>query len=193
MTTTNDQLWINAARETAASYRKMIDAIVEQLTDEELFARPAPEVNSVAILLRHLGGNLRSRWTDFPTTDGEKPDRDREREFLDWNGDRQSLLDYFDAGWSALTGAIEQLDEATLDKQIVIRGEAHTIPQALARSFTHMSYHVGQMALIARTVHQGSWKWLTIAPGKSSQHNQQTWGTAASRSVFGGDSTGRRS
>jgi hypothetical protein len=79
----------------------MIDATIQQLTDEELFARPSSAVNSVAIILRHLGGNLSSRWTDFLTTDGEKSDRNRDQEFMDWEGDRQSLMDYFDRGWKA--------------------------------------------------------------------------------------------
>ena len=86
--------WIAAFADTVASYRRMIDATVAQLSDAELHARPAPDVNSVAVILRHLGGNLRSRWTDFLTTDGEKPDRHRESEFLDWDGDRVSLMDH---------------------------------------------------------------------------------------------------
>ncbi len=98
--------WTDAVQETVTSYRKMIDAMLVQLTNEELFQRPAPEVNSVAVILRHLGGNLRSRWTDFLTTDGEKPDRNREQEFADWDGDRRSLMAYFDSGWTALTAAL---------------------------------------------------------------------------------------
>lgn len=182
-----NQPWLTAIRETIDSYRKMIDATVAQLTDEELFTRPGPDLNSVAVLLRHLAGNLTSRWTDFLTTDGEKPDRDRDKEFEDWPGDRQSLLDYFDSAWHALTSAIETINDTNVETTIYIRGEAHTIPQALSRSITHLSYHVGQITMIARSVHQGQWNWLTIAPGQSSQHNQNTWGTSASRSVFGND------
>ena len=100
---------MDAVAETVSSYRRMIDATVEQLSDEELNVRPAPNINSVAVILRHLGGNLRSRWTDFLTTDGEKPDRDRDTEFLDWDGDRDSLIAHFDAGWDALTAAIQHL------------------------------------------------------------------------------------
>lgn len=179
--------WIHTMRDTTESYRRMIDAAVEQLTDDELFARPAPSVNSVAILLRHLGGNLRSRWTDFLTTDGEKPDRNRDEEFQDWEGDRQSLLSHFDAGWLALEAAIESLNDENISKCILIRGESHSIPQALTRSLTHISYHVGQMAIVARQVHRGDWKWLTVAPGESLQFNQETWGTSASRSIIAKD------
>ena len=179
--------WIEAVAETVSSYRRMIDATVEQLSDAELRARPAPNVNSVAVILRHLGGNLRSRWTDFLTTDGEKPDRDRDTEFLDWEGDWDTLMAHFDSGWAALESAIQQIDDSNIDQSITIRGERHTIPQAITRSVTHLTYHVGQITMIARMVHDGPWQWLTIPPGESQAHNQRTWGSASSRSVFGKD------
>ena len=185
MNTSTTSNWLHAVRESVTSYKKMIDATVAQLSDEELFRRPATEINSVAILLRHLGGNLRSRWTDFLTTDGEKPDRDREREFAAWDGDRASLVAYFHDGWNALTSALDQLDDTNITTTVLIRGEPQTVPQAVTRSITHLSYHVGQIAIVARMVHAGEWKWLTIAPGKSDEHNRDTWGTSASRGVFG--------
>lgn len=178
-------LWIAAIAETIAGYRRVIDAAVDQLSDEELFAVPAEGVNSVANMLRHLGGNLQSRWTDFMTTDGEKPTRNRDQEFAAWEGDRESLLTYFDAGWMRMIDAIDEVNDGNIETPIFIRGEQHTIPQAVARSITHVSYHVGQILIIARMVHQGEWKWLTIAPGTSQEFNQQTWGTAAARSTFG--------
>ena len=181
------QPWVNAISQTVSSYRQIIDATLVQLTDAELRARPAENINSVAVLLRHLGGNLRSRWTDFLTTDGEKPDRDRDSEFEDWQGDRGSLMAFFDSGWDALTNAIRELDTSVVSETVYIRGEPHSVPQALARSVTHLAYHVGQIVMIARMVHEGEWKWLTIAPGKSSKHNEQTWGTSASRSILGSD------
>lgn len=144
-------------------------------------------MESKPFILRHLGGNLLSRWTDFLTTDGEKPDRNRDNEFLDWDGDRQSLMSYFDSGWGALEAAIESLNDDTLEQHIQIRGESHTIPQALIRSITHITYHVGQIAIVARQVHNGDWQWLTVSPGNSSQFNKQTWGTSASRSIFTDD------
>jgi uncharacterized damage-inducible protein DinB len=180
------ELWIDAARETVDSYRRMIDATISQLTDEELRTRPAAGMNSVAIILRHLGGNLRSRWTDFLNSDGEKPDRDRESEFSEWLGDRRSLLDYFDAGWSALVHALESLDGSTVTRTITIRGESQPVPQAVFRSITHVAYHVGQIAMVSRMVHDGEWCWQTIAPGKSADFNSRTWGSSASRGVLGG-------
>jgi uncharacterized damage-inducible protein DinB len=180
-----NELWIAAVNETIAGSRRIIDATVNQLSDQELHASPADGINSVAIILRHLGGNLQSRWTDFLTTDGEKPTRQREREFVNWTGDRASLMAYFDQGWSCLIGSMDQLNRENITTIIYIRGEQHSIPQAVARSITHISYHVGQILMVSRMVHQGDWNWLTIAPGQSQQHNEQTWGTAASRSTFG--------
>jgi uncharacterized damage-inducible protein DinB len=177
--------WIAATMETVDGYRRMIDAAVDQLSDEEFSKRPGPELNSVAVILRHLGGNLLSRWTDFFTTDGEKPDRNRDLEFTDWPGDRASLLAYFDSGWQAMRSALSGLTSEDLAESVNIRGESQTVPQAIQRSLTHTSYHVGQILLVARLVHEGSWRWLTIPPGGSAQHNQQTWGTAASRGTAG--------
>jgi hypothetical protein len=92
---------------------------------------------------------------------------------------------FFDEGWQSLVDAIDSLDESNIGNEIFIRGESHTIPQALTRSITHLTYHVGQITFIARLVHDGQWKWMTIPPGGSARHNQQTWGTATSRGVFG--------
>jgi hypothetical protein len=178
--------WIAATIETVDGYRRMIDAAVGQLSDDEFARRPAPEINSVAVILRHLGGNLLSRWTDFLTTDGEKPGRNRDLEFADWPGDRASLLAHFDNGWQTMRSALCDLTSEELAGSVHIRGESHTVPQAIQRSLTHTSYHVGQILLVARLVHQGSWRWLTIPPGGSAQHNQQTWGTAESRGTAGG-------
>ena len=178
---------LDVARQTLASYRNMIDATVAQLTDDEFFTRPAPEINSVAVVLRHLGGNLVSRWTDFLTTDGEKETRDRDQEFADWDGSRAELMEYFNRGWGAFTHALTEINECNLNNEITIRGEAHSVLQALMRSLTHVSYHVGQIALVARMVHDGQWDWLTIAPNKSNEFNRETWGTSKSRSVFDAD------
>ncbi len=184
MPESNEEMWLESIKETVSSYREMILETIEQLSDQELVQRPGAEFNSVAVLLRHLSGNLQSRWTDFLTTDGEKPDRDRDREFMDWEGDRSSLMAYFEQGWTALESAIDSLNSDNLSQTILIRGESHSIPEAIMRSITHLSYHVGQISLIARMVHSGQWKWLTIAPGGSSAHNESTWGTPASRSVL---------
>lgn len=178
--------WIDAVRETVVSYRRMIDAAVVQLSDDELRVRPTVGVNSVAVILRHVGGNLRSRWTDFLTADGEKPNRQRDLEFQDWPGDRASLMAFFDDGWRCLENALAQITPDNVQTPIFIRGEKHTIPLAIERSLAHTAYHVGQIMLVARIVHAGDWSWLTIPPGESQRHNQQNWGSATSRGILGG-------
>jgi len=182
-------LWLDAAKETVASSRRMIDAAVGQLSDEQFFVRPKPQFNSVAILLRHLGGNLQSRWLNFLTEDGEKPGRNRDEEFKDWDDTRESLLSYFDYGWKHLCDSLDSLSADDLSRTVTIRGEPHSVPQAIQRSIAHVSYHVGQLVLIARWVHDNEedWQWLTIRPGGSNEHNATTWGTSASRGVAGQD------
>lgn len=178
-------LWLIAILEVVDGYRRMIDAAVAQLDDDELSRRPAEGVNSVAVILRHLGGNMQSRWTDFLTTDGEKPTRNRDAEFEDWGGDRTSLLEYFHTGWQIMRESLAALSADDLTKSVTIRGEPHTVQLAIQRSLTHTAYHVGQIMLISRLVHFGAWKWLTIPPGGNAKHNQNTWGTAASRGIAG--------
>jgi hypothetical protein len=177
--------WIAPIVEMIDSHHRLVDGAVRQLSDEELFHRPVVGMNCVATILRHLGGNLQSRWTDFLTTDGEKPSRNRDSEFEDWPGDRNSLLAFFESGWQIWRATIESLAPEDIAKSVTIRGEPHTVPQAIERSLTHTAYHVGQIMLIARIVHDGSWQWLTIKPGGSQQHNAQTWGTPASRGAGG--------
>ncbi len=184
-TLSNDP-WLPATLETIDGYRRMVDAAVAQLTDQELARRPSANVNSVAVILRHVAGNLSSRWTDFLTTDGEKPNRNRDAEFEDWPGDRASLLTHFDAGWRTMRESIAALTAADLTKSVTIRGESHSVQQAIQRSLAHTAYHVGQILLVARLAHGGDWKWLTIPPGSSKRYNEQTWGTTASRGIAGG-------
>ena len=114
MTTTDP--WLTATLEVVDGYRRMIDAAVVQLDDEELHRRPVEGINSVAVILRHLGGNLQSRWTDFLTTDGEKPTRNRDAEFEDWSGDRASLLNFFDSGWQTMRTSLAALSADDLNK-----------------------------------------------------------------------------
>jgi hypothetical protein len=177
--------WIDATLATIDGHRRLLDGALKQLSEEELVRRPAGGINSVAIILRHLGGNLQSRWTDFLTTDGEKTSRNRDSEFEDWSGDRASLMEFFDKGWHMWRSAVEALTDDDLAKTVTIRGEPHSVPLAVQRSLTHTAYHIGQIMLIARSIHDGDWNWLTIKPGGSQQHNQQTWGTAASRGAAG--------
>jgi len=185
-------LWQEATGDTAASYRRQILAAVEQLSDEEFFRRPAPGFNSVAIIVRHIAGNLKSRWTDFLYTDGEKPDRNRDAEFEDWPSDRASLMQYFDEGWSRLTAAIDSIDAPMLERTIAIRGEVHSLPLALSRSLAHTASHAGQIVMLARMMHQGDWRWLSIQPGMSEQYNKANWSAAATNATSTSATSGDR-
>jgi hypothetical protein len=177
--------WTAAILETIDSHRRLAEGAIAQLADEELMRRPAEGINSVGVIMRHLAGNLISRWTDFLTTDGEKPTRKRDAEFEDWPGPRASLVRHFHVGWQVWRTAIESLTPDDLTKTVTIRGEPHSVPLAIERSLTHTAYHVGQIMLIARLVHSGDWQWQTIRPGGSQQQNEQAWGTAASRGTAG--------
>ena len=172
-------LWKEATHDTASSYRRQILTAASQLSDEEFFRRPAPGFNSVAIIVRHLAGNMKSRWTDFLDSDGEKPDRNRDAEFEDWPGDRASLMQYFEEGWAQLMAAIDTIDAPMLQRMIVIRGELHSIPLAFSRSLAHAASHAGQIVMLARMMHHGEWRWLSIQPGMSEQYNQTNWGDAS--------------
>jgi uncharacterized damage-inducible protein DinB len=154
------------------SFRKQKDmaeqAIRQVVQNEDFFRRPGEFSNSVAVIVKHLAGNLKSRWTDFLTTDGEKPSRDRDREFVITEADsRDSLMASWEAGWSALFHTLGGLTEADLLKTVTIRGEPHSAMQAIHRSLTHTAYHTGQILYLCRLMHNGEWQWITVPPGQS--------------------------
>src|SRR5262249_29261580 len=139
-----------------------------QLDDAEFFQQPGEHSNSVAAIVKHLAGNLRSRWTDFLTSDGDKPWRDRDGEFVIGPEDsRDSLLSAWQQGWDALFAALADLGEADLLKEVTIRGEQHTALQAIARGRAHAAYPAGQVLYAARLVKKGQWRYVTVPPGQS--------------------------
>jgi uncharacterized damage-inducible protein DinB len=143
-------------------------------SDEDFFKKPGTYSNSIALIIKHLAGNLTSRWTDFLTADGEKPSRDRDGEFVIGQGDtRAGLLAAWDAGWNILFQSLQSLEETDLLKEVRIRGEKHTVFQAIHRSLTHTAYHTGQIVYLARLLKTEGWQWITIPPGQSRQHNAQ--------------------
>ncbi len=154
-------------------YKKLAERAMEQVTDQQLFATLDPETNSIAIIVKHLSGNMRSRWTDFLTTDGEKPDRDRDGEFVDPPATRQSLLHAWEDGWARLFGALEPLSESDLVRTITIRGEPHSVMQAINRQVAHYGVHVGQIVLLARHYAGHRWKSLSVPKNKSVEFNRQ--------------------
>ena len=145
----------------------MADRAIATLDDRQFFGSPSRQVNPVALIVKHLAGNLTSRWTDFLTTDGEKPGRDRDGEFRVADSDtRDSLLTEWERGWTTLLDTLEWLSDADLGRTITIRGEPHTVRQALLRGLLHVAYHSGQILYLARWLEPDS-RWLTIAPGAS--------------------------
>ncbi|HEY2760002.1 MAG TPA: DUF1572 family protein [Pirellulales bacterium] len=151
-------------------HQKLAEGALDQIDDESFFRRPSEVVNPIAIIVKHLNGNLLSRWTDFLSTDGDKPTRNRDGEFLIEPADtRQQLMARWQIAWATVFGTLDSLQETDLVKTVTIRGEPHTVQQALVRGLTHVAYHVGQIAYLAR-LWKPDGKWLTIAPGQSAAH-----------------------
>jgi hypothetical protein len=153
--------------------RGYVESAVEQITDDQLHARINPLQNSIAVIMQHMAGNMVSRFTDFLTTDGEKPDRDREGEFIDRRLGRGELIAFWDRGWSCTFAALAPLNDADLEQIVVIRREPHTVSAAVARQLAHYAWHAAQIALIAKHLKGDAWKYLTIAPGNSGEFNRR--------------------
>jgi hypothetical protein len=149
-------------------YKGLADGALEQVADADLFRSVDAESNSIAIVMKHIAGNMRSRWTDFLTTDGEKPSRDRDSEFEAEAGDtRASIGARWEEGWRLLFAAVETLSPTDLARTVAIRGEPHTVLQAIQRQLTHYAYHVGQIVFLARHFAGPSWRSLSIPKGQS--------------------------
>jgi hypothetical protein len=153
--------------------RKLAEKALAQVPDDRLHARLDDESNSLAVLMRHLGNNLRSRWTDFLTTDGEKPNRHRDQEFEDQAWTREQLFAQWNEGWERLLGTLESLTDDELGQTVAIRGEPHSVPRALQRSLSHTALHVGQMVMLAKHLVGPGWKTLSIARGESAAFNEK--------------------
>src|SRR6516164_9210473 len=151
------------------------DKAVAQLPDDKLHVALDPNTNCIAVIMNHVAGNLLSRWTDFLTTDGEKPWRNRDDEFVDTFRSRKEVLEYWERGWACLLKTLKSLKMDDLEKTVMIRGEPHSVPLALERSLGHTCYHVGQIVQVAR-IHAGEkWHTLTIPRGGSEQFNKANW------------------
>ena len=162
-------------------YKKLAERAMAQLTEEQLVAVLDEEANSIAVLVKHMTGNMRSRWTDFLVSDGEKPDRQRDLEFVDPPATRAALLAAWEAGWDAVFSALEPLSEEDLARTIFIRGEAHSVMQAINRQVAHYSYHCGQIVFLAKHLNHGAWKPLTVPRGKSEEFNRRVQAGEASQ------------
>lgn len=166
-------LFLQDVRIQARKLKELADKAISQVGDEDLTVVLDPESNSIAIIVQHLAGNLRSRWTDFLTSDGEKPDRDRDAEFeAHDNAGRAALLAAWDDGWSCLFSALDALTAEDLGKTITIRSEPHSVVQAVNRGLTHAAYHVGQIVLLAKHFASSDWKTLSIPRKQSRQFTE---------------------
>jgi hypothetical protein len=160
--------YLNDLRERFASLRGLCERAAAQVGDDAFFAAPDAETNSIAINFKHVGGNLRSRFTGFLTRDGEKPDRDRDGEFVVAPGDTRAAIEaIWGGGWAALEGALASLTPDDLTRTIQIRGQAHTVVGALNRSLAHTAGHTGQITLLAKHYAAAGWKTLSIPRGQS--------------------------
>jgi uncharacterized protein DUF1572 len=159
------------ARDLLRYYKKLGDRAIEQCPDADLFTALDPESNSIAIIVKHLAGNLRSRWTDFLTTDGEKPDRDRDSEFESPAKTRAELTAQWESGWKCLLDSLAKLADEDLSRKVYVRGEAHSVVQAMNRSMTHCAYHVGQIVQLSKHFAGPEWTSLSIPRGRSAEFN----------------------
>ncbi len=161
--------FLDQSRKVFRSQKDLADKAIDQLSDAELFWQPDDESNSVAINMKHLAGNMISRWTDFLTTDGEKPDRNRDGEFIISENDIKGLHEYWERGYSVFFYILDSLTEDDLLKIVTIRNEPHSVIQAIQRQVSHYGYHVGQIVGIAKQIKVSDWKTLTIPRGKSAE------------------------
>ena len=162
-------------------YKGLAERAFAQVTDEQLLAVLDDEMNSIAVIVKHMAGNMRSRWTDFLTSDGEKPDRQRDTEFVDPPLTRETLIALWEEGWSCLFGALEPLSEEDMQRTVTIRGEAHSVMQAINRQVAHYSYHCGQIVFLSKHVNHREWKSLSVPRGKSEQFNRRVGAGEASQ------------
>jgi len=162
-------------------YKHLADRAMAQATDEQLYLTLDHEANSIAIVVKHMAGNMRSRWTNFLTTDGEKPNRNRDNEFVAPAATREALLEDWESGWAALFGALEPLTDADLSRTITIRGEAHSVMQAINRQVAHYAHHVGQIVLLAKHYACDRWQSLSVPRNQSAEFNQKVAAGEASQ------------
>jgi len=175
MKTMNDQLaqhYLTDALQTFRDCKKLAERACAQVSDEDFFATLDPESNSIAVNLKHMAGNMLSRWTDFLTTDGEKPNRERDMEFEMLSGTtKDELLVYWEQGWQCVFAAIEPLSPDDLLRTVLIRGQEHTVMQAINRQIAHYSYHVGQIVYLAKHFKSSEWQTLSVPRNKSAEFN----------------------
>ena len=162
-------------------YKRLAERAMAQVSDQQLFAALDEEMNSIAIIVKHMAGNMRSRWRDFLTTDGEKPDRNRDSEFVAPPETREALMALWNEGWEVLFAALAPLTDADLSRSVAIRGEAHSVMQAINRQVAHYAYHCGQIVFLAKHFARDSWTALTVPRNRSAEFNRRVLAGEASQ------------
>ena len=174
MSDTLGRHYLDDALKVFRTYKSLGEKAIAQARDEDLFVTLDPEANSIALVVKHLWGNMRSRWTDFLTTDGEKPDRHRDTEFEQDEGlTRADVLRWWEEGWQLVFAAVEPLTPADLERTVTIRGEPHTVMQAINRQLAHYAHHIGQIVFLAKHFRSHEWQSLSIPRGQSETFNRQ--------------------
>jgi hypothetical protein len=163
--------YVDDSRAIFHQYKRMGEAAMAQVTEEQLTATLDPEMNCIAQIVKHMSGNMLSRWTDFLTTDGEKPTRNRDSEFEEPPTTRAELIALWDQGWGCLFGALDGLTDADLSRTITIRGEPHSVMQAINRQVAHYASHCGQIIFLAKHMQSANWKCLSVPRKKSAEFN----------------------
>jgi hypothetical protein len=167
--------YCDEARRSFRGHKRLAEGAFAQLSDEEFFRVIDAEANSVALIVKHMAGNMRSRFTDFLTTDGEKPDRNRDTEFeMNPGTTRAQVMEWWERGWQIVFGAIDRLTPEDIGRTITIRNEPHTVLQAINRQIAHYAYHIGQIVFLAKHLRSSDWKSLSIPRGMSQQFNATT-------------------
>jgi hypothetical protein len=164
--------YLEEAIRSLRGHKRLAEGAMTQLSDGEFFQLIDPESNSVAIIVKHMAGNMRSRWTDFLTSDGEKPDRHRDQEFIiDEHMTRKDLMAIWERGWQHVFATLQSLQPDDISRIVTIRGQEHTVVQAISRALAHYSYHVGQIVFVAKHLKSTGWKTLSVPRGKSEELN----------------------
>lgn len=184
--------YLESVRKQLAYYKQLGDKTFDQLTENQLFWQYNDDSNSIAMIVKHLWGNMLSRWTDFLTTDGEKPSRDREAEFVNDIKNRQELLTKWNEGWQCLFDAINSLTEADLSREIFIRNQGHTVMEAINRQLAHYPYHVGQIVFLGKMLCNQHWQSLSIPKGSSVAFNAEKFAQPKHRQHFTDEFLDRR-
>ncbi len=178
------QDWIENVRNLFRYYKSLGDKSFAQVSDEQLNWKPNEASNSLAVIAKHMAGNMLSRWTDFRSSDGEKEWRNRESEFENDLTSREAIIDYWEKGWTTLFDALAPITDDDLNEIVYIRNQGHTIAEAINRQLGHYAYHVGQIVYLARLIQDEKWESLSIPKGKSEEYNAKKFNAAKAQQHF---------